>query len=245
MAPADQLSLKALNLQIMKKVVVVLFALLAGMAWNLPKTYAQLLNTLKVTSMPGYPQQPDTAYQSQTYSYSIKVSNGTNTVVNSTLEIVFRIDSLETVVVSNPATSLNPGDTISFNISQYFFSQPFYKAGNNIVVVWPRLTGGMSLPADTFYAAVYFVPNSGLAPDHSNSSWINLFPNPATDRIHLGLNINEDFEYVRIWSLTGEQVLEILRPVSTELNIGSLSAGTYMAEAITRRQVFRGIFVKQ
>lgn len=229
----------------MKKVVVVLFALLSGMAWNLPETYAQLLNTLKVTSMPGYPQQPDTAYQSQPYSYSIIVSNGTNTAVNSTMEIVFRIDSLETVVVSNPVTSLNPGDTVSFNISQYFFSQPFYKAGNNIVVVWPRLTGGLSLPADTFYAAVYFVPNSTLAPESPNSSWISLFPNPATDRIHLGKDLDEPFEYVRIWCLTGEQVIEIRRPVSTEVNIGSLPAGTYMAEAVTRRQIYRGIFVKQ
>lgn len=229
----------------MKKVVVVLFALLSGMAWNLPKTYAQMLNTLKVTSMPGYPQQPDTAYQSQPYSYSIIVSNGTNTAINSTMEIVFRVDSLETVVVSNPATSLNPGDTISFTISQYFFSQPFYKAGNNIVVVWPRLTGGMSLPADTFYAAVYFVPNSGLAPDDANSSWINLFPNPAADRIHFGIDINEDFEYVRIWSLTGNLVLEVRQPQSAELFIGSLSSGTYLAEAVTRRRVYRGIFVKQ
>lgn len=229
----------------MKKVVVVLFALLSGMAWNLPKTYAQMLNTLKVTAMPGYPQQPDTAYQSQPYSYSIIVSNGTNTAVNSTMEVVFRVDSLETVVVSNPVTSLNPGDSLTFNISQYFFSQPFYKAGNNIVVVWPRLTGGASLPADTFYAAVYFVPNSGLAPDDANSSWINLFPNPTSDRIHFSIDINEDFEYVRIWSLTGNRVLEVRRPQSAELFIGSLSSGTYLAEAVTRRRVYRGIFVKQ
>src|SRR5688572_30025327 len=100
--------------------ILSLFYVLPGMS--------QGTTTLKVVSMPGYPDLPaDTAYEGQTYSFEINLKNNTNIIINSaSVNIHLQVDSIVTIISSNPALSLLPGDSVLIPVTPYNFTLPQY-----------------------------------------------------------------------------------------------------------------------
>lgn len=62
----------------------------------------------------------------------------------------------------------------------------------------------------------------------SNKQSIDIFPNPATDR--LNINVSTAVEYLKIYNANGKLVLEMKQPGNRGIDISQLSTGTYIAE---------------
>ncbi len=225
----------------------VLFTLLVTAALATPfQVKAQGTTALQILGMPGYPALPqDTAYEGQVYTFNLLVYNGTNATVNTTLEILLKVDSIETVINTNPQPVLPPGDTLTITVTGYGFTQPQYKIGNNIVVVWPRVTGAPALLVDSFYTDVHFVPLSGMADDTGHESGIMVLPNPVKDELGYLTGDNGKPECVRIRTVTGSLVYEQKQPDKQKIPTGFLKPGVYFLELTFggRNHVIR--FVKE
>jgi len=232
----------------MKKAPFLLIVLLTGFIIPRTEVMSQPSATLKVIDMPAFPSMPnDSVYEGQPYGFSIVITNGSNITIASSIEVVLKVDSLEDVIYTNPQTTVFPGDTFSVSINSYLFTQPQFQAGNNIVVVCPRVIGGIVVPADSFYADVYFIPISslddGLQTD--NNMKFNPFPVPSSDYISFTGIEDKLFEYVRIYSINGQLVNEYLKPGFRRLFIGNLPCGTYIMEAEIDGERFRSKFIRQ
>jgi hypothetical protein len=229
----------------MKKLLTVL--VFASVAYLFPNSsvVAQPASSFKVLDMPGFPDLPaDSAFEGQSYSFTAVISNGTNFQLNGILELVFRVDTVETVVFTTPTTTVQAGDSISITVSQYSFTQQLYQAGNNIVVVWPRISGA-SPQTDTLYANVYFVPLSSVGfPMEDNSQWINVFPNPAQEWTTIGIPEKESVEYVRILDVSGKLIREFVAPESNRIHTGQLAPGAYFIQALSQKKVYRSSFIR-
>jgi len=187
--------------------ILSLFLLVFSLAPSIGR--AQGFTTLKVLSMQGFPDLPaDSAYEGQFYTFNVIVTNNTNIIINTNIDIQLKVDSIETTIFSSPQPSVQPGDTVTFSISGYSFTQPQYKAGNNIVVVWPRVNGQV-VPIDSFFTDVFFVPLNSLGDGYldSNDLKFSIFPVPARDLLYFSSNQSQPFEYVRIYSIIGELLL--------------------------------------
>ncbi|HMT28331.1 MAG TPA: T9SS type A sorting domain-containing protein [Bacteroidia bacterium] len=199
---------------------------------------------LKVLSMPGFPVVPqDTAYEGQSYAFSVILVNNTGSVINTPVDIQFQVDSITNIAftVAQPALGIN--DTATFLISGYTFNQPQFKMGNNIVVVWPSING-LSIPVDTFYADVYFVPLSSLGNNDLNYNTISLFPNPAQQFLQLNLNPNDKVGYVRIFDLNGKTIIDLTSNLNHPIDISQLCRGTYLFETEINGRVLRRKFIR-
>jgi hypothetical protein len=221
--------------------LIALFILLTGFT----SLSGQGTTTLRVYSMPGFPALPaDTALEGQLYSFSVELVNNTFMSINSSIEVNMRVDSLQSIlgVVLQPA--VGPNDSVSMPVNGYGFTQPQFKAGNNIVVVWPRVIG-TSFPIDTFYTNVYFVPlsSSGGDPVASGEGWI-IGPNPVQDELQWISTGNMEVEHVRIFSTTGELVQAARVNSKRRVNISDLSPGLYFFEFTSGKYRSFGKFVK-
>jgi hypothetical protein len=204
---------------------------------------SQGVATLSIIDMPGFPVLPqDTAYENQTYTFDLVLSNTTNIFVNSTISFHMLVDTIETVFFSSPQTAIGPGDTVAVTISPFLFTQPQFKIGNNIVVVWP-VVNGMVVPVDSFQTVVYFVPLSSLAPGEVASDGMSLYPMPASDYLQLGFNHLLIPEHVRIWTLSGQLVKELPRNTRI-IPISYLSQGMYFLEVSFGNSIIRKRFIK-
>jgi hypothetical protein len=228
----------------MKKLLLIVVLAITAHLTDMRMAQAQG-GAFKVMSIPGFPELPaDSAFEGQSYSFNALIYNGTNSQLNGALELVFKVDSVENVVFTNPAFGVQPGDTQTVTISQYFFTQQLYQTGNNIVVVWPRISGASPL-TDTLYADVYFVPLSSVGfPKEDNHQWINVFPNPVQDWVTIGTASGDRLEYVRIFNVSGQVVSEILAPSGRKIYTGQLAPGMYFIQAMSGYQVYRSSFIR-
>jgi hypothetical protein len=141
-----------------KRLLPILYLLLPFLAAGQAVPQVQIVQL----NMPLFPG--DTAYGSQPYTLSFSVQNvSTVPVVTDTLYVFgLNIDT----TVAQPLHLL--ADTIVSNLSQgiivqvfnpfYLFSSLNYKAGGNIVVVWPRLGNNPSTTFDSITVNIYYVP---------------------------------------------------------------------------------------
>lgn len=199
--------------------------------------FAQPGAKITITYISGFPAQPDTSYEGVIYPVEFSVKNtGTQpTFGNDTLEIWLQNDSANQVLHRVASVYLQspllPNDSSLVSNPTYQFSPLNFKAGGNIVVVWPKLqSSGVTTPADSISLPVYFVPLQTLdgsfnAPDNN----CTLFPVPASNILFLHPASLYKPDCVRIFDLSGRQVSRI--PVhSNQLNVANLSAGVYLAE---------------
>lgn len=229
----------------MKKLLIIPVIALAAQLFFQSNATAQGVASFKVLDLPGFPDLPaDSAFEGQSYTFNAVISNGTNVPLNGALELVFKVDSIESVVFTNPAVGIPANDTITITVSQYFFTQQLYQTGNNIVVVWPRISG-TSPQTDTLYANVYFVPLSSVGfPKEDNHQWINVFPNPVQDWVTIGTTADDRLEYVRILDVSGQVVSEIQTPSGRRIYTGHLAPGIYFIQAMSGHQVYRSSFIR-
>jgi hypothetical protein len=206
--------------------------------------WSQGATGLKVLVMPGFPIAPqDTAYEGQQYTFTITLVNNSGTVINAPIDVHLKVDSVDSILGTYQAPALGINDTASFTISGYNFTQPQYKVGNNIVVVWP-VVNGLALPIDTFFADVFFVPLSSLTDNNLNYNKIALFPNPAQTFLQLKINSNDQVGYVRIYSTDGKLILSQIPFIGNPFDIRDLSKGTYIFEAELNGHIIRRKFIR-
>jgi hypothetical protein len=201
--------------------------------------------TLHVQSMPGFPDLPlDSAYEGQTYSFDMLIVNNTSSFINSTVLFNMRVDSITTVFLTNPQTAMAPGDTLTINVPVYNFTQPQFKLGNNIVVVWP-VVNGMVVPADSFFTNVFFVPLNSLGEFNPSEPAFHMFPVPANNTLQLDFVSIKHAEYVRIYAISGQLDREIPITKEDQIDISFLNPGIYVLEVVADGKSTRRKFIKQ
>ncbi|MBL0342808.1 MAG: T9SS type A sorting domain-containing protein [Bacteroidetes bacterium] len=207
-------------------------------------SWSQGTTGLRVVAMPGFPFAPaDSAYEGQSYSFDVKLVNGTSSVINTPIDIQFRVDSITTAAFTLAQPVLAIGDSATFTVTGYTFNQPQFKVGNNIVVVWP-VVNGLAIPVDSFYADVIFVPLSSLSNNDLKYNSIQLFPVPSLHILNLKLNSGDLVEYVRIYSIDGRLVYENEQFIDGFIDIRGFSKGTYIFEAVINGKLGRARFIR-
>lgn len=226
----------------MKKALMLLSISLLGGWFSLVQ--AQGTTGLKVTQMDGYPVLPDTAYEGVSYSVTIKLKNFSNSTINGGVNIFLKADSGTVALTSFGGLVLPPNDSVSQLIQTYNFDSQTYKAGNNIVVVWPVIQSSPALPIDSFYTQVYFVPLASLNAPEVDAIKFAMYPNPATSELKIEAFSYEPLEYVRILMPDGREVIRYLSLGDGIIDIRRLDPGIYFLEASSKNR--RGIkrFIK-
>ncbi len=135
------------------------------------------------------------------------------------------------------ASSLIPGDSVSVTIKETF-SQARYKAGTNVVVIWPQPASGSASTLDTLFKNLYIIPSSI---EEHGAVHFRLYPNPADDKILL-IHEGNTAEYT-VYDLSGHQWTVHSR--NNELDISALPPGYYIIQ-VTRplMKPFRKPFIK-
>lgn len=228
----------------MKKGIIFLVTAVCLLTASSPSE-AQGFLGLHVISMPGYPALPaDTAFEGISYNFDIFIYNGSNVTINNTIVVNLRVDTVSTVIASSPALPpLGPGDTIIVTVSQYNFDPSQYKAGNNIVVVWPAVNG-MSVPVDTTFKDVYFVPLNSLSSHDLKNPDFHIYPVPVRDELYLEGLAEQDLEYVRIFDASGRLATAIKPGIHRPFDLSFLKPGFYVIEVKGRDICGRIRFIK-
>lgn len=206
--------------------------------------WSQGATGLRVLVMPGFPITPqDTAYEGQQYTFNVTLVNNSGTIINAPIDVHLKVDSIDSILGTYQAPALGINDTATFTITGYNFTQPQYKIGNNIVVVWP-VVNGLVVPIDTLFSNVYFVPLSSLSDNDLYYNKITLFPNPTQTYVQLNLNKNDEVGYVRIYSIDGKLILNQTHYMGQPLDIREIRKGTYIFEAEINKHVIRRKFIR-
>lgn len=196
-------------------------------AQNVPQLQIVQLN------MPLFPG--DTALESQNYPLSFTVQNVSPVAVVSDTLYIFGYNT-DTSVAQQLHVFV---DTIIINLSQGMITQvvnPFfqfsalnYKAGGNIVVVWPRLGNDPQTTFDSITVNIYFVPyQAALTPDHENAVQ-GIILNPSINVIEFKTTGGFKPERVRIYDASG-RICFNSGQASDVIYLPPLSNGVYMIE---------------
>jgi len=206
---------------------------------------AQGTATLRVAAMPGFPDLPaDSAYEGQTYVFDLFIVNNSSTNINgANVTFNMRVDSIITPFLLNPALSIPAGDSVTLTVTQYSFNQPQFKMGNNIVVVWP-VVSGLVVPIDSLITNVYFIPLSSLGSIDLTEPAFKIYPVPAKETLHLKLNTELKVEYVRIYTMEGRIVYIRKNFTDDFIDISNLSNGVYVLETEIDGKLDRIRFVR-
>lgn len=191
-----------------------------------------------------YANIPDTSCLQTSAHMQVVITNTGNSIFNGSIDIFYATDPLYTpvLITTIPSVTLTPGDTISL-ITTIFIDSTNFNTGSNIVVVWASSSG-----AKTSYQAwktIYVtICPSGINESNYSLHGINAYPNPASSVLLVEfLNLQYDFESVRIWDITGNEIkLSFLR--SSERNkiiidIFSLPPGLYFLTITDTEKNFR------
>lgn len=197
----------------------------------------------------------DTVFEGgPTYNFSVRVINfdPNPSAPNAYLKIYLR--NADTTALTQPEQlldsstliqNLNGNDTIIVSISNYAFTQATYRAGNNIVVVWPRLGNNPATTYDSLQlGTIYFVLLSSVNIISAQNDPTLFFPNPVVSEIIINKNGIKSIEYVRILNDIGQQIL-YRRTFEDHLDVRFLSKGFYFIEIRERNgTVSRRKFLK-
>ncbi|HEX5003623.1 MAG TPA: T9SS type A sorting domain-containing protein [Bacteroidia bacterium] len=226
-------------MNIRKLILPFLFALLACPSL----TKAQ--GTLHILYLNNFPELPaDSAFEGQLYTYDIFLENQTNSIITGNLQINLKVDSITTSIGSPVLpVNMNPNDTLAITIQGYMFTQPQFKAGNNIVVVWPVVTGGTtSPPIDSLITNVFFVPLNSIQLPASDQAFQPLFPNPANEFISWDVTNGKMPERVRIFDSRGRLIDE--KGALSVYSVAYLPAGVYLVELQYENRTVKQKFIK-
>lgn len=202
-------------------------------------------NSLYISSMPAFPDLPqDSAYEGISYTFDLIIINNTSTTFNSVLSFNMRVDTSVTTFLTNPQTTMLPGDTLNLTVPLFDFTQPQFKVGNNIVVVWPGVNG-VAIPIDSFITNVFFVPLNSLPGNYLKEETFKIYPVPARNILHINSPNLNTVEYVRIINLSGQPVCLFPTPGNGPIDISFLKPGIYFVEIISEFQSTRMKFVKE
>lgn len=177
----------------------------------------------------------DTAFEANLYPLFFSVQNVSPVpVVSDTLYILGY--NTDTSVAQQLHVFV---DTIVFNLIQgmiaqvgnplFQFSGLNYKAGGNIVVVWPRLGNDPLTTFDSITVNIFFVPfQAALTPDNENTVQ-GIILNPSMSAIQFKTTGGFKPERVRIYDSSG-RICFNAKHASDVIYVPKLSKGVYMIE---------------
>jgi choice-of-anchor B domain-containing protein len=98
--------------------------------------------------------------------------------------------------------------------------------------VYPLLPSGNILVSDMQYGLYVLAPSSNFNIETVNNQQLNLYPNPASQSVHIQLPETENLLTVKIYDLKGNIVLNTIVSTSKEsISIDGLTEGLYVVKA--------------
>lgn len=177
----------------------------------------------------------DTVYEANGYNLFFAVQNVSAVPVISDTLTIFGWNKDTTV--SQPLHIL--ADTFISNLSQGMVAQVFnlnyqfsafnYKAGGNIVVVWPRLGTDPLTTFDSISVSIYFVPVQASIISEGENAVQGLILNPAMHTVYFKTNGSYNPERVRIYDASG-RICYRAEQVSNGIYVPGLARGVYVIE---------------
>ncbi|MCF8259078.1 MAG: T9SS type A sorting domain-containing protein [Flavobacteriales bacterium] len=205
-----------------------------------PIAKAQQTYFLNVDSIIGI---PDTIYDGSTVTFTMVFSNVSNLGFQGDVETWLQVPGTadSTQADSTQWTGNNfiqAQSQTQVTVTHLFTSQNNSLAiGDNVVVVWPRISSGPSYPPQEVITKgmvdFYLAEPLGIGPGKDQSlGRLGLYPNPTQGSVRLSLPDNETLTYVRITDMMGRTVLELAQ-VTASLGIEGLPHGIYTVHATT------------
>lgn len=141
-------------------------------------------------------------------------------------------------------SNINATTPVFLQVSAYPFQQPervFFNPHNSNELWVTSFGNGMKMGTISTGTITTFL---GQLQDPASD--IVLFPNPASDKLNLKLNVSYpgSFSQVRIYNNLGQKVMQ--RPFTTELSIDGLPAGVYSLEMLgENKEVFKRFVIER
>ena len=190
----------------------------------------------------GFIGMPDTAFAGDSIAvgFFLKNLSATNAFTDS-----FRVDGyVDTGLVVNFSYdyytlyqnqwALMPGDSDLFLLPVSF--RPGnqggnFRAGNNIIVVWPVPIGGVFGSRDTLTANVFLIDTLSSVNDLSMESHIRVYPVPSRGPLHISaFHPQHSLEEIIIHDINGRIVFHSFGP-SVSVNTEEWATGIYTIQA--------------
>lgn len=225
-------------------------ALIASMnlLWT-TATWAQNTYTLSVDSVVGI---PDTVYDGQTISFAMVFTNQSALGFQGTIETVLFYPATQDTITAD-LSSMNANFVAaqsqqSVLVSHLFTSNDNNLAiGDNVVVVWPRITFGPTGPPQEVLNPktinFYLAPPLSAPALNRQAGILQLYPNPAEGDVRLKVPSGERVVQVDVTDISGRQVN---RTIESEhaFNTKGLPNGLYSISALCESgKVYRGRLV--
>jgi glucuronoarabinoxylan endo-1,4-beta-xylanase len=170
---------------------------------------------------PGY-YRIDATYQPQTGVYVVAFKGASNTVIVAVNNNTTAIS--QTFTISNESTNLS--------LTKYVTSSTkSVNAEGTVAYANSSFTDNLDAQSISTYVSSVI---SGV--DQTQMTTIHIFPNPASDYIQMSsiLNVSK----IQITNLTGQQMLTVLSPVETRINISTYPKGAYLI-GITQNEIMK------
>jgi len=142
---------------------------------------------------------------------------------------------------------LNDGTFTGINYAGSFWSS----SENSTTTAWNRFLYSNTSNAIrnyynlTFGYSVRCLSNQLLkTEDHAMKLQVKLYPNPATNTLHLQTATNSSLDKITITDLTGKVILTQTNN-TTQINVELLASGMYIIEAVSGTEKFTIKFIKK
>lgn len=191
---------------------------------------------LKVSAVLNF---PDTAILNQNVPAIVVIENTSAITYQGVLSVGIATDSssgsTNLLYFGTQPITILPLDTVWLVPSNgYTFTNPLFKLGNNVVVVWPISTQAITI--DSLKTGVYINGVLGVN-DKLNEPTIKVVPNPASDFISLR-DLNNSIESVRIYSTLGNLMFESFTTddQQKDIDVSGFSSGLYIVQITNKNK---------
>lgn len=181
---------------------------------------------------------PDSATFGDSATFTCWIKNQGPSAFSGTIYVKFGISDtsgLQVTVKDSSLVTLAAYDSIPVSIEETF-SQNRYRAGTNVVVIWPQPASGPATVTDSLTKTIYIWP-AGI--DDVVAEKLFLYPNPATDVVFVGSHFTD----IEVYNLSGRLVFKSEK--INRINIATLSPGAYLIRARSNKGDYsRARFIK-
>jgi len=223
----------------MNKSVTCLFLLFAGFLFKSNQTFAQMQQLSFGAS--GVQGIPDTVHFGDVINIEFWLVNTTPypTTVDGLLEIKFATDSSAAGAsgsTNSPQSSFNPHtlyllhqDSIKIDFTETIDNR--FTLGDNITVVWPKVTNGLPTTSDFFMEKTYVVGFHSNIKEHG-VNYASVYPIPTNDYLQIKTrNINANRVDISVYDIIGNKVFDTNNQlISSRIPVFSLKDGVYFLQ---------------
>ena len=185
---------------------------------------------------------PSTVDLGDSVKYSFAVENKGNQPYTGMIAIWVQYDSGNGMadIYDFNVTNLAPSATINLLVSDHVTNAK-YDIGDNTILIWPRSQNPQVPTVDTSSVEVTVADTGANGIDDELRKRIKVFPNPMKGQLHLRYEgFIQDFEYVRVMNVQGQELYFTERPVYT-VDLTQHPQGLYFVE-IRYKDGLRGTY---